>query len=152
MKPNVDLTVDRKFNNTEEVVSNDLSVRLRRKILASTSNIKYPWNMNVVKIVPFFGGNKSMILTGNKEERRRKQIDLDFSKIIKCECCGVRLNNKPWRKGSFRFCIDCDRNLNRESDSLWKVQMERFRPLRNMSGFEDSDEEISLAELVLKGE
>ena len=41
MKPNVDLTVDRKFNNTEEVVSNDLSVRLRRKILASTSNIKY---------------------------------------------------------------------------------------------------------------
>lgn len=150
MKDNVDLTIDRKFSRPGG--ANRIS-DLRSTLFKLTTNIKFPWAMNVPRITVTLDKSNSLVLTGNKKERANKRIELDYMHGTECECCGTKLDRKPWTRGEYLLCSRCDFSL---EDSLkktyWLEQRSRFVKINPNHVNNISTEEVSLAELVLKVE
>lgn len=111
MKDNVDLTIDRKF-------SGNRNRDIRSTLFKLTSNIKFPWVMNVSRITSTLDKRDSLILTGNKKEREHKKRELNYMNGTECECCGANLDKKPWSRGEYLLCSRCDYSL---EDSLQKT-------------------------------
>ena len=115
MKDNVDLTLNKKFS-----LKRDLN-NIKRILFKSVTNVKFPWEINISKISFALDRNKSVILTGNKHDRKRKQMELDYENGNECDCCGIVLNRKPWSNIN-RLCNRCNNSLEEDSSnsSYWK--------------------------------
>lgn len=114
MKENVDLTLNRKFSSGRDLAS------VKIKLFKAVTNIKFPWVMNTSRIKTLSDRSNSIILTGNKHDRERKQMELDYENGNECDCCGIILNRKPWSNIN-RLCNRCNSSLEENSsNSYWK--------------------------------
>lgn len=125
MKRNVDLTFDRKFSSTRF-----RGFDLRTTLFRETTDIKYPWIMNISKVVGFGDVHNGSVLTGNKKERLEKQRELEYRNALFCECCGERLERKPWKKGRYLLCKNCDYKLEKRIKESYWVQEMKVRKLK----------------------
>ena len=118
MKPTVDLTLNRKFRSKTSKHFN-----LRNTIFRATTNITFPWEMNVSRISFTIDKSKTVMLTGNKYDREEKRRALDYESGTECERCGAKLSKKPWNKGPYTLCNDCEEDLNfNKKKSYWLEQ------------------------------
>lgn len=146
MKDNVDLTIDRKF-------SVNRIADLRNVLFKLTNNAKFPWVMNTPRITSTLNKSNSPVLTGNKKERANKKIEIAYMNVAECERCGFKFDIKPWNRGEYLLCKSCDDYLNEEvTKSYWLEQRKRFVKINKDILLNNSREDVSLAELVLKVE
>ena len=121
MKRNVDLTENRMFSINEEI-----------NILRFYNEIrnKYPWlGSNIVEVhdddeLRDLGKQRDRIITtGNKATRAKIKEFRQMDSENYCDCCGIRMNLKPW-DGEFGVCHRCDDYLeNQEIDKCkWRVK------------------------------
>lgn len=122
MKRNVDLTLDRKFSRERDVLN-----RLRRNVgLLKNRNAKYPWEFNTANarfresVVP----KNPNFHTGDKATRKRKKIEMSYYSDSNCDCCGRDLTRKPWIRGYYSLCNNCEEHMRKYDKYLWpqKVQ------------------------------
>lgn len=110
MKRNVDLTENRFFSNSSQLVS----------ILFSDITGKFPWNFDFLEIkseddLDLGHQRKSIIALGDKATRAkikeyRKMDSLDY-----CDCCGARMNLKPWDR-ELGVCHKCNEYYEKSFD------------------------------------
>ena len=110
MKRNVDLTENRFFSNSSQLVSR----------LFSDITGKFPWNFDFLKIkseddLDLGHQRKSIIALGDKATRAkikeyRKMDSLDY-----CDCCGARMNLKPWDR-ELGVCHKCNEYYEKSFD------------------------------------
>lgn len=110
MKRNVDLTENRFFSNSSQLVSR----------LFSDITGKFPWNFDFLEIkseddLDLRHQRKSIIALGDKATRAkikeyRKMDSLDY-----CDCCGARMNLKPWDR-ELGVCHKCNEYYEKSFD------------------------------------
>lgn len=122
MKRNVDLTLDRKFSRERDILN-----RLRRNVgVLRNRNAKYPWEFKTANarfrdsVVP----RNPNFHTGDKATRDRKKIDALYHSELACDCCGRDFTKKPWIKGHYSLCNNCEEQMRKHDKYLWlqKVQ------------------------------
>lgn len=145
MKDNVDLTINRKFSRNRNSSSSDL----RSTIFKLTSNVTYPWVMNISRITSTLDRSNAIIFTGNKKEREFKKNEFNYMNASNCECCGANLNKKPWTRSPYLLCSKCDYSLKESvKTSYWLESRHKFVKRRSTPVDNTSTEEISVAELL----
>lgn len=138
MKPTVDLTLNRKFRS-----KTSRPFDLRNAIFRATTNITFPWEMNVSRISFTINRSNSVILTGSKYDRDKKRRELDYENGVECERCGIKLDRKPWSKGLYSLCSYCEEDLNSDTKkSYWLEQKNHLVKLNKQNP-------ISLDELII---
>lgn len=62
----------------------------------------------------------SIIITGNREERKNINFYRQIDNENYCDCCGQRMNLKPWIK-EIGICHQCDAHYLKQKDKcLWR--------------------------------
>lgn len=93
MKRNVDLTENRFFSNNN-LFDGVLTIGL-------ITGEKFPWNAFVKRIMSDDDLNsdrqrKAIIAVGNKATRAKVKFYRELDSLDYCDCCGRRMNLKPW--------------------------------------------------------
>ena len=112
MKRNVDLTENRFFSNNN--LFNGVLT------LALVTGEKFPWNVFVEKVMSDDDldadhQRKAIIAVGNKATRAKVTFYREMDSEDYCDCCGVRMNLKPWDR-EIGICHKCDNRLQKEQD------------------------------------
>lgn len=107
MKSNIDLTSNEMFSRRQDHFVSVLQVLYD----------KFPWNYR--KITPIkseadFRPKFEGILTGNKEEikRKKKYIKIDAGNI--CDRCGKNVDIIPWNRHYYDLCQKCWEAIEKE--------------------------------------
>ena len=125
MKRNVDLTQNRMFSNNFGNMTVNAILTGRRIII----NGVYPWDYSniIVEVnsddeLDLDHQQKSLIALGDKAMRARikeyRQMDSDNY----CDCCGIRMNLKPWDR-EIGICHRCDLSYKKDDDKCkWRIK------------------------------
>lgn len=112
MKRNVDLTENRFFSNNN--LFNGIIT------LSLITREKFPWNTFIERIMSDDDldadhQRKAIIAVGNKATRAKVKFYREMDSEDYCDCCGVRMNLKPWDR-EIGICHKCDNRLQKEQD------------------------------------
>ena len=110
MKRNVDLTENRFFSNSSQVVS-----RLFSALIG-----KFPWSFAFFKInseddLDLEHQGKSVIALGDKATRAKIKEYRQMDSLDYCDCCGARMNLKPWDR-ELGVCHKCNEYYGKSFD------------------------------------
>lgn len=125
MKRNVDLTENRFFSGDNFFGDFTLGVLTIGSIVKS----KYPWTAYLEEIktdddLDLEHQKKSIIALGNKRKREEIRKYRQMDSLNYCDCCGVRMNLKPWDR-EIGICHKCDNYYEKDSDKcLWRNREE----------------------------
>lgn len=121
MKRNVDLTENRLFSSNR--VFNDISMGLLT--FGVITKEKFPWNFYIEQIrsedeFDLEHQRKGMIAVGNKKMRAEVKMYRQMDDINYCDCCGKRMNLKPWDL-EVGICHKCNDYYQKENDKCkWR--------------------------------
>lgn len=125
MKSNVDLTENRIFSSN--------NIGLRNINISFIVGEKFPWNvfLDIIKTedeLDLEHQKNSIIAVGNKETRAKIQFYREMDSLDYCDCCGKRMNLKPWDR-EFGVCHSCNNHFSKEEDKCrWrKITKETIR-------------------------
>lgn len=112
MKRNVDLTSNRFFSNNNRF-NGVLTLGL-------VTGEKFPWNAFVERVMSDDDldtdhQRKAIIAVGNKVTRAKVKFYREMDSEDYCDCCGVRMNLKPWDR-ELGVCHKCERYYLKEQD------------------------------------
>ena len=116
MKENVDLTENRLFSN--DWLGDILTFNL------ITVN-KFPWNASIKEIrtnddLDLDHQKNAIITVGNKKTRAKVKFYREMDSSDYCDCCGKRMNTKPWNK-EIGTCHNCDNIFFKDEDKcIWR--------------------------------
>lgn len=117
MKRNVDLTENRFFSN-----NNWFNGVLT---LGLVTGEKFPWNAFVERVMSDDDldsdrQRKAIIAVGNKVTRAKVKFYREMDSEDYCDCCGVRMNLKPWDR-EIGVCHKCENYYLKEQDKCkWR--------------------------------
>lgn len=124
MKHNVDLTANRIFSSDNRISNN-----LINNLLKITTKGYYPWNLELNINIPTEDEDdmdhqkKSIIALGNKSKREKIRELRHMDSLNYCDCCGERMNKKPWDKEN-GVCHECNGYYEKEKDRcLWRARI-----------------------------
>ena len=116
MKRNVDLTKNRFFSNNNSI--NDVNI-LDSHI---SKKCKFPWDF-CFKDDDFCDLDQrlnAVVITGNKATRQKINYYRQMNSLDYCDCCGKRMNLKPWNK-EVGVCHKCyDSYLKSKDKCRWR--------------------------------
>ena len=111
MNSNIDLTENRFFSSSPF-----------RSILSlfKITGEKYPWNIQTLGIksdddLDLEHQRKSIIAVGNKATRAQIKEFRKMDSPNYCDCCGKRMNLKPWDK-EIGICHSCEERYEKKSE------------------------------------
>lgn len=125
MKRNVDLTENRFFSSNNRF--NDISIGVLT--LGIITGEKFPWNAHIREIktdddLDLDHQRKSIIAVGNKKTRVKVKKYRQMDSLDYCDCCGIRMNLKPWDK-EIGVCHKCDEYYQKQEDKCkWRKKEE----------------------------
>ena len=117
MKRNVDLTSNRFFNN-----NNWFNGVLT---LGLVTGEKFPWNAFAERVTSDDDldsdlQRKAIIAVGNKATRAKGKFYREMDSEDYCDCCGARMNLKPWDR-EVGVCHKCENYYLKEQDKCkWR--------------------------------
>lgn len=117
MKRNVDLTENRFFSN-----NNWFNGVLTLGLITGE---KFPWNAFIERIrsdddLDSNRQKKSIIAVGNKATRAKVKFYREMDSEDYCDCCGARMNLKPWDR-EIGVCHKCENYYLKEQDKCkWR--------------------------------
>ena len=117
MKRNVDLTSNRFFSN-----NNWFNGVLT---LGLVTGEKFPWNAFAERVMSDDDLNsdlqrKAIIAAGNKATRAKVKFYREMDSEDYCDCCGARMNLKPWDR-EVGVCHKCENYYLKEQDKCkWR--------------------------------
>ena len=108
MKSNIDLTENRLFSRSNFFEDFALGVLT----IGGLTGSRIPWNAVLKQInsddeFDLVHQKKSIIATGNKLKRAEIKEYRHMDSLNYCDCCGVRMNKKPWDK-EIGICHKCN--------------------------------------------
>lgn len=122
MKSNIDLTENRLFSRDN--FFEDLA--LGALTIGGLTGTRIPWNAEFKQIksddeFDLDHQKKSIIATGNKLKRSEIREYRHMDSLDYCDCCGARMNKKPWDR-EIGVCHKCnDYYENKDKDRcLWR--------------------------------
>lgn len=118
MKNNVDLTENQLFSRSNFFQDMALGVLT----LATLAGSKFPWDLKGFRQIKsddefdLDHQRKSLIAVGNKKQRAEVAEFRKMDSANYCDCCGARMNLKPWDRevGICRKCDDYYENQDRQ--------------------------------------
>lgn len=129
MKRNVDLTQNRIFSNNFGNMTVNAILNGRRIII----NGVYPWDYsNIITEVnsddelDMDHQKRSIIALGDKAMRSRIKEFRQMDSLNYCDCCGIRMNLKPWDR-EYGVCHRCNSYYLKDDDKCkWRKLKERI--------------------------
>lgn len=121
MKRNVDLTWNRFFSSNNWLNDSAIGVLTFSGITVE----KFPWNAYIKEIksndeFDLEHQRKSIIAVGNKAMRAKVKKYRQMNSFDYCDCCGVRMNLKPW-DGEIGICHKCNNYYEKDVDKCkWR--------------------------------
>lgn len=127
MKRNIDLTENRIFSSN--------NIGLRNINISFITREKFPWNVFLDRIktedeLDLEHQKNSIIAVGNKETRAKIQFYREMDSLDYCDCCGKRMNLKPWDR-EFGICHSCNERLLKEEEDKCKWRKNTKETIRN---------------------
>ena len=110
MKNNVDLTLNNMFSSEiNENISFSSKLRPSKHFL---------WNFEDLKLSSESAFD--LVIVGNKREREKWREVMRSISVQYCDCCGKRINTKPW-KFEVGVCNKClDEFRNKQDKCIWR--------------------------------
>lgn len=124
MKRNVDLTENRFFSSNK---FNDIAIGVLT--LGIITGEKFPWNAHIREIksdddLDLDHQRKSIIAVGNKAMRAKVKEYRQMDSLDYCDCCGKRMNLKPWDL-EIGVCHQCNDYYQKQEDKCkWRKKEE----------------------------
>lgn len=120
MKRNVDLTENRFFSSNNPF--NDISIGVLTAGIVTGE--KFPWNAYIEIIDPdndlYTNQQKTIIIVGNKKTRAKIKEYRQMDSLDYCDCCGKRMNLKPWDL-EIGVCHQCNDHYTKQEDKCkWR--------------------------------
>lgn len=125
MKRNVDLTENRFFSINNWF--ND--VVIGRLTLGMITGEKFPWNAYIKEIksdddFDMDHQRKAIIAVGDKTTRAKVKEYRQMDSLDYCDCCGTRMNLKPWDR-EIGVCHKCNDYYQKQEDKCkWRKEEE----------------------------
>lgn len=125
MKRNVDLTENRFFSSNNWF--NDIAIGVLT--LGIITGEKFPWNAHIREIksdgdLDLDHQRKSIIAVGNKAMRAKVKEYRQMDSLDYCDCCGKRMNLKPWDL-EIGVCHQCNDYYQKQEDKCkWRKKEE----------------------------
>lgn len=125
MKRNVDLTENRFFSRNNWF--NDISIGVLT--LGIITGEKLPWNAYIKEIKSDDDLNmdhqrKAIIAVGDKATRSKVKEYRQMDSLDYCDCCGARMNLKPWDR-EIGVCHKCNDHYQKQEDKCkWRKKEE----------------------------
>ena len=125
MKRNVDLTENRFFSSNNWF--NDVAIG--RLTLGMITGERFPWNAYIKEIksddnFDMDHQRKAIIAVGDKTTRAKVKEYRQMESLDYCDCCGTRMNLKPWDR-EIGICHKCnDYYQKREDKCKWREKEE----------------------------
>lgn len=125
MKRNVDLTENRFFSSNNWF--NDIAMGMLT--LGIVTKEKFPWNAHLQQIrsdddFDMDYQRKAIITVGNKAMRAKVKEYRQMDSLDYCDCCGKRMNLKPWDK-EIGVCRKCNDYYQEQEDKCkWRKKEE----------------------------
>lgn len=127
MKRNIDLTMKRDFNNSDEL--NSFFNHIRLNFLHES---KIPWKQSPMRIIRSDADlikdsdliYKEILITGNKDKRKETKKQRWLQSHI-CDCCGRSLEKYPWEATRYGLCKLCDTRYLSTERIPWKNEFSR---------------------------
>lgn len=105
MKRNIDLTENRFFSGRNSMLRFD---NVRESALITSED--------------FDSQTDAVIIAGNRETRKTLQFYRQMNGIDYCDCCGKRMNLKPWYR-ELGICHKCNNDYLEEKDKCkWRIR------------------------------
>lgn len=112
MKNNVDLTENQLFSRSNFFQDMALGVMTLAKLTGS----KFPWNLGEFRQIK---SDYEMYLD-HQQNSFVPIYKIDSEKY--CDCCGLRINKKPWHR-EFGLCSECDKRFKNEYNKPWEEKI-----------------------------
>lgn len=110
MKNNVDLTLNNMFSSG---VNEDVSLSFKLQ-----SRKRHLWDFEDLKLSS--GNESDLVIVGNKREREKWREVMRVISVQYCDCCGKRINTKPW-KFEVGVCNECLSDFaNKQDKCIWR--------------------------------
>lgn len=125
MKRNVDLTEDRFFSSSNWF--NDIAMGVLT--LSMLTKEKFPWNAYLKQVhseddLGVDDQRKSIVIVGDKETRAKVKQYRQMNGVDYCDCCGKRMNLKPWDRET-GVCHSCNDHYQGKQDKCkWRKKEE----------------------------
>ena len=125
MKRNIDLTENRMFSSDNWLT--DMSIGVLT--LGLITGEKFPWNAHITTIHSDDGFDldrqrKNIIAVGDKVSRAKVKEYRQMDSLDYCDCCGIRMNLKPWDK-EIGICHKCNNHYQKQEDKCkWRKKEE----------------------------
>ena len=124
MKRNIDLTENRFFSSTTWF--NDIAMGVLT--LGILTGEKFPWNAHLEQIhsdddLDMDHQRKAIIAVGNKKTRAKVKEYRQMDSLDYCDCCGKRMNLKPWDL-EIGICHQCNDYYTKEDKCKWRKKEE----------------------------
>lgn len=119
MKKNVDLTENRFFSSNNWFADIDMGVLP----LGVITKEKFPWKTHLEQIhsdddFDIDHQQKAVIAVGNKKTRSEAKEYRQMCSLDYCDCCGKRMNLKPW---------DCEIGICHKCNDYYKKQKDKCK-------------------------
>lgn len=117
MKRNIDLTENRIFSSN--------NIGFNSITIGFITGEKFPWNVFLERLksedeLDLEHQRNSILAVGNKETRAKIKFYREMDSLDYCDCCGKRMNLKPWDK-EIGLCHGCNNHLSKEDDKcIWR--------------------------------
>ena len=120
MKRNIDLTENRMFSSNNWLSDIGISVLTAGLITGE----KFPWNVHLKQIhsdddFDADHQRKAIIAVGNKKTRAKVKEYRQMDSLDYCDCCGIRMNLKPW-DFEMGICHKCDDYYTKQEEDKCK--------------------------------
>ena len=125
MKRNVDLTENRFFSSDNWFTNIAMGVLT----LGIITKEKFPWNAHLKQIhsdddFDADHQRKAIIAVGNKKTRAKVKEYRQMDSLDYCDCCGKRMNLKPW-DWEMGICHQCNNYYQKQEDKCkWRKKEE----------------------------
>lgn len=125
MKRNVDLTENRFFSSNNWF--NDVAIGVLT--LGMITGEKFPWNAYIKEIksdddFDMDHQRKAIIAVGDKTTRAKVKEYRQMDSLDYCDCCGTRMNLKPWDR-EIGVCHKCNDYYQKQKDKCkWRKKEE----------------------------
>ena len=125
MKRNVDLTENRFFSSDNWFADITMGVLT----LGIITKEKFPWNARLQQIrsdddLDLDHQRKAIIAVGNKAMRAKVKEYRQMDSLDYCDCCGTRMNLKPWDR-EIGVCHKCNDYYQKQEDKCkWRKEEE----------------------------
>lgn len=119
MKENIDLTESMLFSRGSRQFGT-LGSMINKSLF---NECRFPWNIKTIKSeddLDLGHQRKSIIALGNKTTRAKIKEYRQMDSLDYCDCCGVRMNLKPWDR-ELGVCHKCNEYYGKSFDKCkWR--------------------------------